>query len=174
MKMGGNLKLIVLLSIIWLKGFQLFGQTDPLKQHKIRFDWELGPPGAGVNFSIQKNDKNSFGLGLNVLYYDLVILPHSVYEESEPYNWDFLNGKIFYRNFINKRIILEYALKYSYSHFDCFYCEHKNNQLYGLQFAFIFGNRHFRYRPTLAVNRSIEDLTYFIYIVPLVFIFNLK
>jgi hypothetical protein len=168
-------------SILWLNiiivflfcGYSAFGQDDTVKWNKIKFDWELGPPGAGVNFSIRQNAANSFGIGLNSLYFNLVITPSYFYDESEAFSWDYINCRIFYRNVIGKRIIFEYALKYSYSYFGCFYCDPNNVQLYGLQFAPIIGMGKAKYKPTIAVTRSIENPTIFIYIVPLVFNFKL-
>jgi len=144
-----------------------------LKQHKIKFDWELGPPGAGVNFSIHRNAANFFGIGINTLYITWFFAPRYIHKESEAYTWDYFNSKFFFRNMINRYITIEYSLKYSYSHLGCFYCHPKNHQFIGLQIAPIFGKGFGKYKPTMVFTRSIENPTFFIYIMPLVFNFNL-
>ncbi|OQX78619.1 MAG: hypothetical protein B6D61_05085 [Bacteroidetes bacterium 4484_249] len=152
-----------------------WGQTDTVRSHKIKFDWELGPPGAGVNFSFPGKTMNSFGFGINSLYITYIFLPSGQNgEDSWPWiNFDLINSKIFYRKIISKYITFEYSIKYSYSHFGCVSCYPENVQLYGLQFAPIFGTGKVKYKPIIAITRSVENPTFFIYIMPLVFNFNL-
>ena len=168
-----NLLLIGITAFLLFNGSKVNGQSDTTRSPKIKFDWEIGPPGAGVNFSIQNNKTKYFGIGVNVLYPIFVLVPGYVNKESEPYTWDYVSGNFFLRHKLSKRVIFEYSLKYSYSHFGCIYCEPEDVQLYGFQFASIFGSNRVRYKPKIAVTRSVENPTFFIYIMPLVFNFKL-
>lgn len=169
-----NSLLICITAYFLVSGIQVTGQSDTVKTHKIKFDWELGPPGAGVNFSLQQNEINYFGVGINILYPYFVITPEYVRRESEGYyNWGYINCKFFFRNIINKYITMEYSMNYSYSHFGCISCESDKVHLFGVQVAPIFGSRKVKYKPTIAVARSFENPDIYFYIMPLVFNFNL-
>ena len=168
--------------VFWLCGHSAFGQADTIKPKKIKFDWELGPPGAGVNFSIHNNVKNSFGVGLNSLYIMTILLPPDQNGgEAWPFqNFDILNCKFFYRNTISRFLTLEFAIKYSLSRFgESFPGEIVLDQpsqymvqTYGLHIAPIIMSTKVKFKPTLSVVRTVENPTIFIYFCPLVFLFN--
>ncbi|MEZ5197838.1 MAG: hypothetical protein R2764_16055 [Bacteroidales bacterium] len=171
--MGGNLTLIVIITLIWLNSFQSVGQSDTTKTRKIKFDWELAPPGAGFNFSLNSNNANSFGIGISILNPTIAIAPVEVARDDVLYSIDLIYWKFFYRNRINKRIAMEYSLKHGFSNLvygpntDLF------TQLLGFQFAISLGVRKVKYKPSISVVRSLEIPTTFVYVMPLVFNFNL-
>jgi hypothetical protein len=174
MKTVRNLTLIVIIIFIWLSSFQLFGQTDTLKQHKIRFDGEVGAIGIGGNFIINEALNSSFGFGSNLGYLTLYLTPNYFnLIKGTGGTWDFFNIRIFYCNFISSYVTLEYSLKYSFSHFGDSYCDPCNAQLYGIQISPILGKKRVKLKPMIAFVRSVEKPTFFIYLVPLVFTFNL-
>jgi len=163
-----NLLLFIILVILLLCSLHTISQSDSIKLHKIKFDWELGPPGAGVNFSIHSNLKNSFGIGLNALYANFVLLPPDARSEASAINWDFLNCKLFYRNVLSKRFTFEYSLKFGYSNL-VQYGNLEDSPMVGIHFASIIGNKRAKYKPMIALVQSVEGKTIFLYIIPLVF-----
>lgn len=166
--------LVILVIYLVIFGSHTYGQSDTVKTGKVKIDWELGPPGAGVNFSFPINNFNSFGVGFNSLYITYIFFPpDNNGEDSWPWmNFDLINSKIFYRMLISKFITFEYSIKYSYSHFGGVPNGLKNIQMYGVQVAPIIGAGKAKWKPAIAVTRSVENPTIYFYIMPLVFNFN--
>jgi hypothetical protein len=179
-----DLLMFIILGSLLTGSLRTLSQSDSIKLHKIKFDWELGPPGAGVNCSLHTNLQNSFGIGINSLYIMAIFLPSKQNggEDASPFlNFDLLNCKLFYRNTINRILTIEYAAKYSFSRFGesfpgtlvLFQPSQYVVQTYGVHIAPIIMKTKVKFKPTLSIVRTVEKPTIFVYFCPLVFIFNL-
>lgn len=178
-----DLLMFIILGTLLTGSLRTLSQSDSVKLHKIKFDWELGPPGAGVNCSLHSNLKNSFGIGINSLYVMVILLPSKQNGgEAWPFtNFDLLNCKLFYRNTINRILTIEYAAKYSFSRFEESFPGalvlsqplESTVQAYGVHIAPIIMKTKVKFKPTLSIVRTVEKPTVFIYFCPVVFIFNL-
>ena len=164
----------ILLSVLMICSLHIVGQSDTIKSHKFKFDWELGYIGIGGNYSVKTGIGTSFGLGLNAGYCTLFLTQNYFNPGNWPAGtWDYGNVKFFFRSSINRYLTLEYSFKYSYTHFGESYCEPCRAQLYGFQIATILGTKKVKLKPMIAVVRSVEKPTIFVYLVPLVFNFKL-